>query len=51
MLKEDATIAVRLKTGTIQTLTTNQVKGLAGALLVYVQGVFAESWAAKDALP
>jgi hypothetical protein len=50
IIAENATIAVRTKAGAVQTLTTNQVKGLAGTLLVYVQGVFAQSWVAKDAL-
>ena len=45
-----AMVQIRTKGNTIEELTTAQVVGLAGTVLAYVQGVFAESWAAKDAL-
>ena len=45
-----ATVTIRSKGNTNHTLTTTEVKGLAGALLAHVQTAYMQSWAAKDAL-
>lgn len=50
LIPGNASVAIRTKVNTIEQLSTLQVKQLAGAVLQYVQSVFAESWAAKDAL-
>ena len=50
ILPEGATVAIRAKDNTVHQLNAQQCAGLAGAVMVKVQQVYAESWAAKDAL-
>lgn len=51
ILPEGATVAIRAQDNTIHNLNVVQCKQLAGAVMTKVQTVWAESWAAKDALP
>jgi hypothetical protein len=50
LLDSTATVAIRRPDGTIVQMGRNDVLQLAGAVLQYVQTVYAESWAAKDAV-
>ena len=50
VLPTQATVTIRSKANTNHALTQAQVVALAAALMVYVQGIYAASWAAKDAL-
>lgn len=50
ILPVDATINVRTIENTVEVLTVTQAKQLAGAVLQYVQGVYAWSWTEKDKL-
>lgn len=50
MLAPTATVSIRRHDNVTETMTKDQVGALAGALMAYVQGVYAASWQAKDAL-
>lgn len=50
VLPPAATITIRSKANTNHSLTQAQVIALAAALMAHVQGIYAASWAAKDAL-
>lgn len=50
IIPAQATVPIRTRSGTTETLNYTQIKALAGAVLARVQQVWAESWAAKDAL-
>ena len=50
MLPADATVGIRRKDNVTVQLNQAEVAALAGALMAHVQGVYATSWAAKDAL-
>jgi hypothetical protein len=50
MLAPTATVPIRRRDNVTETMTKDQVGALAGALMAYVQGVYAASWVAKDAL-
>jgi hypothetical protein len=50
ILPASAQMGIRTKDNQTVQLDGAQIKTLAGTVLAYVQGVFAESWAAKDAL-
>jgi len=50
MLAPTATVAIRRHDNVTVQMTRAEVAALAGALMAYVQSVYAESWAAKDAL-
>lgn len=50
VLPIDATVSIRTYDDRIVLLGYADVKALAAALLTYVQSIYAESWAAKDAL-
>jgi hypothetical protein len=51
MLAPAATVSIRRHDNVTETMTKDQVGALAGALMAYVQGVYAASWNAKDSLP
>lgn len=50
VLPPSATVTIRSKANTSHPLTQAQTIALAGALMQHVQGIYAASWAAKDAL-
>jgi hypothetical protein len=50
ILPEGASVPMRRRDNTTAQMTRAEVTALAGALLVHVQGIWAASWAAKDAL-
>lgn len=50
LLDPAATVAIRRKDNTTAQMTQAQVTALAGSLMQFVQGIYAASWAAKDAL-
>lgn len=50
ILSADALTTIRTKENTNEQLTRGQVVVLAAIVLQYVQSVYSESWAAKDAL-
>lgn len=50
ILPPTATVTIRSKDNTNHALTHAQVTALAAALMAHVQGIYAASWAAKDAL-
>lgn len=51
MLPVQATVSIRRHDNVTETMTRDEVAALGGALMAYVQQVYAASWAAKDALP
>lgn len=51
MLPANATVNIRRHDNVTETMTRDEVAALGGALMAYVQQVYAASWAAKDALP
>lgn len=50
LLSDTAKVSIRTKGNASVLMSRVEVLGLAGALMRYVQGVYAESWRAKDAL-
>lgn len=50
ILPANATVPIRTRGNTVEQLTYTELKQLAGVVLVRVQQIWAESWAAKDAL-
>jgi len=50
MLPPQATVNIRRYDNVTMQLNQAEVAALAGALMTHVQGVYATSWAAKDAL-
>lgn len=50
MLAPTATVSIRRHDNVTETMTKDQVAALAAAMMAYVQGVYAASWVAKDAL-
>lgn len=51
MLPAQATVSIRRHDNVTETMTRDEVAALGGALMAYVQQVYAASWAAKDSLP
>ena len=51
ILSPAATVAIRRKDNVTVQMGQAQVGALAAALMQFVQTVYAQSWAAKDALP
>lgn len=51
ILPANASVPIRTRANTVEQLTYTQLKQLAGTVLQRVQQIWAESWAAKDALP
>ncbi len=50
-LAPTATAKIRRKDNVMVDMTQAEVGALAGALMAHVQGIYATSWTAKDALP
>lgn len=50
ILPEGVSVPIRRRDNTTAQMTRAEVVALAGALLSHVQGIWAASWAAKDAL-
>lgn len=50
MLAPSASISIRRKDNVTVQMTQTEVAALAGAMMGHVQTIYAQSWAAKDAL-
>jgi hypothetical protein len=50
ILPANATVPIRTRANTVENLTYTELKQLAGVVLQRVQQIWADSWAAKDAL-
>jgi hypothetical protein len=50
VIQKLATVEIRDMNGTVHNLNYNELRNLAGRIMMYVQACYKESWIAKDAL-